>query len=332
MYRNWRNLIRPKGLDVEHATLTETYGRFNCEPLERGFGMTLGNAIRRVLLSSVRGAAVTAFRLDGAPHEFTHIPDVVEDVTDIILNLKEIQLKMDGAGPKTVSIKCSGPCEVTAADIDADETIEILNPDQHICTIAKGGEVNMEMVISEGVGYVSADMNKDEEAPIGTIAVDSVFSPIRRVNYRVTNARVGQRTDFDRLSMEIWTNGAVLPENALALSAKIIKEQLQIFINFDEETEDVIEEPEVREEPLNENLYRTVEELELSVRSANCLQNANIRHIGELVQKTEAEMLKTKNFGRKSLKEIRDVLSEMDLMLGMEVPGWDPSKAPPKDD
>jgi len=246
--------------------------------------------------------------------------------------LKEVQVKMNGTGPKVVNITAEGPCTVKAADIQLDETLEILNPDHHICTISEGGSVNMELTISEGMGYVSAELNKDDEAPVGTISIDSVFSPISRVNYRVTNARVGQRTDYDRLSMEVWTNGAVLPENALALAAKIAKEQFQLFINFDEELEDVVDEPVVEEVPLNENLFRTVEELELSVRSANCLQNANIRYIGELVQRTEAEMLKTKNFGRKSLKEIKEVLAEMDLSLGMDIRNWDPAKAPVKKD
>ncbi|NUN12682.1 MAG: DNA-directed RNA polymerase subunit alpha [Myxococcales bacterium] len=328
MYRNWRNLIRPKALEVEHSSLTERYGRFHCEPLERGFGITIGNSLRRILLSSIRGAAITSFQLEGALHEFSHIPDVVEDVTDIILNLKEVQLKMNGPGPKVARIKVDGPRDVTAADIAADESVEILNPTHHICTVAQGGRVNLEMTIQEGVGYVGADKNRDPEAPIGTIAIDSMFSPVRRVNYRVTNARVGQQTDYDKLTLEVWTNGAVLPENALALAAKIMKEQLQIFINFDEELEDLDDEPEYSDAPINENLYRTVDELELSVRSANCLQNANIRFIGELVQKTEAEMLKTKNFGRKSLKEIKDVLGDMGLHLGMKVDHFDPERGP----
>jgi DNA-directed RNA polymerase subunit alpha len=222
--------------------------------------------------------------MEGAPHEFTNLPEVVEDVTDIILNLKEVQVKMNGAGPKIVNLVAEGPCIVKASDIQLDETLEILNPDHHVCTISEGGSVNMELTISEGMGYVSAELNKEEEAAVGTISIDSVFSPISRVNYRVTNARVGQRTDYDRLTMEVWTNGAVLPENALALAAKIAKEQFQLFINFDEELEDVVDEVVVEEAPLNENLFRTVEELELSVRSANCLQNASIRYIGELVQ------------------------------------------------
>jgi DNA-directed RNA polymerase subunit alpha len=328
MYRNWRNLIRPKALEVDHSTLTETYGRFFCEPLERGFGITIGNSLRRILLSSIRGAAITSVRLDGALHEFSSIPDVTEDVSDIILNLKEVQLKMNGAGPKTVRVRVSGPADVSAGDIIADETIEILNPEQHICTVAEGGKLDMEMVVREGVGYVPAEKNKDLDAPVDTISIDSIFSPIRRVNYKVTNARVGQVTDYDKLTIEVWTNGAVLPENALALAAKILKEQLQIFINFDEAVEEIEEEVSGEDEPINENLYRTVDELELSVRSANCLQNANIRFIGELVQKSEAEMLKTKNFGRKSLKEIKDVLSEMGLSLGMKVDGFDPERGP----
>ncbi|GMV39231.1 MAG: DNA-directed RNA polymerase subunit alpha [Myxococcales bacterium] len=328
MYRNWRNLIRPKALEVDHSTLTETYGRFYCEPLERGFGITIGNSLRRILLSSVRGAAITSLRIEGALHEFQSVPDVKEDVADIILNLKEVQVKMNGPGPKTVRLNLTGPAVVTAGDIQTDETIEVLNPDQHVCTVAEGGRLWMEMVVREGVGYVPAEKNKDLEAPIDTISIDSIFSPIRRVNFKVTNARVGQVTDYDKLTLEVWTTGAVLPENALALAAKILKEQLQIFINFDEAVEEIDDEPLGSDEPINENLYRTVDELELSVRSANCLQNANIRFIGELVQKSEAEMLKTKNFGRKSLKEIKDVLTEMGLNLGMRVEGFDPTRGP----
>jgi DNA-directed RNA polymerase subunit alpha len=326
MFRNWRNLIRPKSLVVEHATLTERYGRFHCEPLERGFGITIGNALRRVMLSSIRGAAIVSVRIEGASHEFSHLTDVVEDVSDIILNLKEVQIKMNGAGPKTVRIDIRGPKDVKAGDILADETIEILNVDQPVCTVSAGGHLKMEMIVREGVGYVSADKNRDPDAPIGTIPIDSIFSPIRRVNYRVTNSRVGQVTDYDKLTLDVWTNGAVLPENALALASKILKDQLQIFINFDEDTEDYEEEYYSDDEPVNESLYRTVDELELSVRAANCLQNAGIKFIGELVQRSEAEMLKTKNFGRKSLKEIKDVLSEMGLSLGMKVSNFDPSR------
>ena len=326
MYRNWAELIRPRMLDIEHAT--DTYGRFVCEPLERGFGLTLGNALRRVLLSSIRGAAITAVQIEGTVHEFSAIPDVAEDVTDIILNLKEVQLSMHGTGPKPARINKTGPCVVTAGDIEADDSIHVLNPTLHICTVADGGKFSAEFVVREGRGYRAADENKDPNAPVGSIPIDAIFSPISRVNYRVTNARVKQRTDYDKLSLEIWTNGSILPEDALALAAKIVKEQLQVFINFDEAVEEPRRE-ESREEPrFNENLYRTVDELELSVRSANCLQNANIKFIGDLVQKSEAEMLKTKNFGRKSLKEIKEILAEMGLSLGMKLDGWDPERRP----
>ena len=326
MYRNWHNLIRPRQLEIDKAT--DTYGRFSCEPLERGFGLTIGNALRRILLSSIRGAAITAVKIEGTLHEFSAVPDVVEDVTDIILNLKEVQLRMHGIGPKIVRIKKAGPGPVTAADIEADPMVEILNPTQHIATVSEGGVFEAELTVREGRGYVTADGNKDPNAPVGTIAIDSVFSPIQRVNYRVTNARVGQRTDYDKLTLEIWTNGSLLPEDAVALAGKILKEQLQIFINFDEEVDEPVEVQEEEEPMFNENLYRTVDELELSVRSANCLQNASIKYIGDLVQKTEAEMLKTKNFGRKSLKEIKEILAEMGLSLGMKLDGWDPERRP----
>jgi DNA-directed RNA polymerase subunit alpha len=326
MYRNWADLIRPRTLEIEHAT--DTYGRFVCEPLERGFGLTLGNALRRVLLSSIRGAAITSFKVDGTLHEFSAIADVAEDVTDIILNLKEVQLTMHSIGPKTVRISKTGPCRVTAGDIEGDDSVRVLNPDLHICTVADGGSFNAELIVRDGRGYRPADENKEITAPVGAIAIDAIFSPITRVNYRVTNARVKQRTDYDKLSLEIWTNGSILPEDALALAAKIVKEQLQVFINFDEAVEEPRRE-ESREEPkFNENLYRTVDELELSVRSANCLQNANIKFIGDLVQRSEAEMLKTKNFGRKSLKEIKEILAEMGLALGMKLDGWDPDRRP----
>ncbi len=326
MFRNWHNLIRPRQLKVDSAT--DTYGRFHCEPLERGFGLTIGNALRRVLLSSIRGAAITSIKVDGTLHEFSTIPDVVEDMTDIVLNLKEVQIRMHGIGPKTVRINKSVAGPVTAADIIADDSIQILNPDHHIATIAPGGKFSAEMIVREGRGYVPAEGNKDPMAPVGTIAIDAIYSPIRRVNYRVTNARVGQRTDYDRLTIEIWANGSLLPEDALALAAKILKQQLQIFINFEEGIEEPIETISNEELPLNDNLYRTVDELELSVRSANCLQNANIKFIGDLVQKSEAEMLKTKNFGRKSLKEIKEILAEMGLSLGMRIDNWDPDRRP----
>jgi DNA-directed RNA polymerase subunit alpha len=325
MYRNWRELIRPKGIDIEHGSLTERYGRFVAEPLERGFGITIGNALRRILLSSVRGSAIVGARIDGALHEFTHINGVVEDVADIVLNLKEVEIKKAGEESVTLRFERLEPGEVKAGDLATSSAVEILNPDHHIATIADDGKLVMELIVDEGKGYVPAEANKQEEWPEGTIALDAIFAPIHKVNYRVTHARVGQRTDYDKLVLEVWTNGAVLPEDAVALAAKILKEQLQIFINFDEDIEPTVHEDEP-EEAVNPSLYRTVDELELSVRSANCLQNANIRHIGELVQKTEAEMLKTKNFGRKSLKEIKEILAEMGLTLGMKLDSFDPEK------
>lgn len=318
--RNWRELIRPKTVPVEQETLTEYYGKFVCEPLERGFGVTLGNSLRRVLLSSLQGAAITAVKIDGALHEFTSVPDVVEDVTEMVLNFKEVVVASHTAKTQTVRIDKEGPCEVRAGDIQVNDQIEILNPDHKICTVAKGGRFSAELTINTGRGYVPADRNKTPGMSIGTIPIDSLFSPIRKVNYTVTNARVGQMTDYDKLTLEVWTNGAVKPVDSVALAAKILKDQLSIFINFEEEEEPVTLGGE--EEPLNENLFRSVEELELSVRSANCLQNANIHLIGELVQKTEAEMLKTKNFGRKSLKEIKEILADMGLSLGMKIDNW----------
>ncbi|MBK6813050.1 MAG: DNA-directed RNA polymerase subunit alpha [Sandaracinaceae bacterium] len=318
--RNWRELIRPRSVPVEHNHASATYAKFTCEPLERGFGITLGNSLRRVLLSSLQGAAITSVKIDGALHEFTSVPDVVEDVTDIVLNLKEVVVKAHSAKTQLVRIDKEGPCEVRAGDIQVNDQIEILNPDHVICTVAKGGRFSAELAINVGRGYVSADRNKTPGMPIGTIAIDSIFSPIRKVNYTVTNARVGQMTDYDKLTLEVWTNAAVSPVDAVALAAKILKDQLTIFINFEEEEEPSIHESS--EEPLNDNLFRSVEELELSVRSANCLQNANIHLIGELVQKTEAEMLKTKNFGRKSLKEIKEILTDMGLSLGMKIDNW----------
>lgn len=327
-YRNWRQLIRPRRLEVDHGSLSSAYGQFVAEPLERGFGITIGNSLRRVLLNSIRGAAIIGARFDGALHEFSHINGIAEDVADICLNLKEVQVRLHGEGPRSYHFERSEAGVVTAGDLAVDPSIEILNPELPIATLGEGGKLAVDFIVDEGKGYISADQNRREEWPVGTLALDAIFSPIRKVNYRVTNARVGQRTDYDKLALEIWTNGAVLPEDAVGLASKILKEQLQIFINFDE---DIEPEPDVEttEEPVNENLYRTVDELELSVRSANCLQNANIRYIGELVQKTEAEMLKTKNFGRKSLKEIKEILSSMGLALGMQIDGFDPSKYTP---
>jgi DNA-directed RNA polymerase subunit alpha len=332
--QNWRKLIRPRFLEVDQKTLSDTYGRFTCEPLERGYGTTLGNSLRRILLSSIRGAAVTALRIRGkegaALHEFSTLPGIIEDVTDIILNIKEVQLKLASDTTPELRLKADKAGPVRAGDIQGPPSLTVLNPDQHVCTLAEGGSVDIELRVGVGTGYVPAERHKSEDDPIDLIAVDAIFSPVRRVNYRVTNARVGQRTDYDKLSMELWTNGAVRPDAALAYAAKILKEQLQIFVNFEETEEEPYLAEETPEEvaPLNENLYRTVDELELSVRSANCLQNADIRYIGELVQRSEAEMLKTKNFGRKSLKEIKEVLAEMGLSLGMKVDNFDPGKKP----
>jgi len=323
---NWRSLIRPRRLEVHDDTLSGRYGRFSCEPLERGFGTTLGNALRRVLLSSLQGAAITTVRIGGVLHEFSTIPGVMEDVSYIILNLKEVRLRLHAEGPKVIRVRKSGPGIVTAADfVSDDQTVEIMNPEHKICTLGAEAEFELEATVGTGKGYVLADKNKSEEMPIGTIPIDSVFSPIRRVNYVVTPARVGRETDFDKLNLEIWTDGTISPVDALAYAAKIVKEQMTIFINFEEQDEapaPLSEEPE----PLNPNLFKSVDELELSVRSANCLQNANIRFIGELVQRTEAEMLKTKNFGRKSLNEIKETLASMGLSLGMTIENLPPRK------
>ncbi|HSB20297.1 MAG TPA: DNA-directed RNA polymerase subunit alpha [Anaeromyxobacteraceae bacterium] len=327
--RNWRDLIKPRGLVVDQESLTNTYGKFVAEPLERGFGITLGNSLRRVLLSSLQGGAVTSVKIEGVEHEFMTIPEVAEDVTDIILNLKEVLLQIHTNEVKTLRIEAEGPREVKAGDIIGDGQVEVLNPGQHVLTISEGGRVRMELTARRGRGYVPAERNKVPGQPIGTIPIDSLFSPIRKVNYQVTNARVGQQTDYDRLSLEVWTDGSVAPADAVAYAAKIVKEQLSIFINFDETEEPAEEVKPVEEAKLNENLFRSVDELELSVRSANCLQNANIKTIGDLVQKSEAEMLKTKNFGRKSLKEIKEILAEMGLSLGMKLESWPPKTQPP---
>jgi DNA-directed RNA polymerase subunit alpha len=295
---------------------TDRYGKFSCEPLERGFGTTLGNALRRVLLSSLQGAAIKSVRVEGVMHEFSSIPGVMEDMCDVVLNLKEVRLRVHSEEPKLLRIRSKGEGILTAGDLVADSpSVEVLNPQQKIATLSGEADVEMELTVGVGKGYRPAEANKSEDMPIGTIPIDSIFSPVRRVNYVVTPARVGRDTDFDKLTLEIWTDGTLAPVDALAYAAKILKEQLTIFINFDEPVESVTpaaDEPT----PLNPNLFRSVDELELSVRSANCLQNANIRYIGELVQKTEAEMLKTKNFGRKSLNEIKEVLASMNLSLG----------------
>jgi len=322
--KNWRSLIKPRGLEVERESLSENYGRFSAKPLERGFGVTIGNSLRRILLSSLQGVAVTTVRIDGVMHEFSSLPDVQEDVTDIILNLKEVRFKMYSDGPKTVTIEKKGPGVVTAADIQVDDTVEVLNPTQPIATLGKEGKFKAELRLEFGKGYVAAESVRREDLAAGVIPLDAFFSPVRKVNYTVSHARVGQRTDYDNLDMEVHTDGSVRPEDAVAFASKILKDQLSIFINFDESLEPEITEPVVEKEKNNENLYRTVDELELSVRSANCLQNAGIKYIGELVQKTEAEMLKTKNFGRKSLNEIKEILTEMGLGFGVKVEGFDP--------
>jgi len=317
--RNWRELIRPRTIVIDEDSRTNFYGKFVCEPLERGFGITIGNSLRRILLSSLQGAAIVSVSFDNVVHEFTTIPGVIEDVTDIILNLKEIKLRLDEAEKAVIRLSKKGEGVVTAGDIESDDLVSILNPEQHIATLNKEGKLNMEMVIKMGKGYVPAEKNKGKNQPIGVIPIDAIFSPIQKVNYVVTNARVGQITDYDKLTLEVWTDGSILPEDAVAYGAKILKEQMSPFINFEEEPEPLEEEVEVKEERLNENLFRPVSELELSVRSANCLKNANIKLIGELVQKTEAEMLKTKNFGRKSLNEIKKILEDMGLSLGMKL-------------
>lgn len=323
--KNWRDLIRPRGIQFDEDTAgSKTYGKFVVEPLERGFGITIGNSLRRVLLSSLQGAAITSLRIEGVDHEFSTVSEVTEDVTDIILNLKEVQLRMHSLETKTLRLDVEGPKEVKAGDIITDPQVEILNPDQHIATVAAGGRLRMEMSCRRGRGYVPAEENKVPGQPIGTIPIDALFSPVKRVNYQVTNARVGQVTDYDKLTLEVWTDGSVVPADAIAYAAKIVKEQVTIFINFDETEEPIPVETTEVEEKFNENLLRSVDELELSVRSANCLQNANIRTIGDLVQRTEAEMLKTKNFGRKSLKEIKEILAEMGLTLGMKLDNWPP--------
>ena len=328
--KNWRDLIKPKALDVDKETLSTSYGKFIAKPLERGFGLTLGNSLRRVLLSSLQGAAVTSIKIDGVVHEFTPVPDIKEDVAEIILNLKEVRFRLHGAETATVVIDKTGPCEVLASDIIVSEQVQVLNSDQLIATLGKGGRLRMEIQVARGRGYRPAEANKTEEMPVGWIPVDSFFSPIRRVNYTVTQSRVGQRTDFDKLTLEVWTDGSVQPEDAVSLGSKILKDQLSVFLNFEEEPEPIAQAKEEGGSQFNPNLYRSVEELELSVRSANCLQNANIKYIYELVQKTESEMLKTKNFGRKSLNEIKDILGEMGLSLGMKLEGFVPPTQPPK--
>jgi DNA-directed RNA polymerase subunit alpha len=322
MSRNWTELIRPRRMEVEEATHTPFYGKFFCEPLERGFGITLGNSLRRVLLSSLQGAAITSVKVDGVLHEFSTIPGIKEDVTDLILNLKKVRLKLHSETTRTVRLEAMGEGEAHAGDILSDDMVEIINPEQLLATVSKDGRLSMSMKVEWGKGYVPAELNKREDDTIGTLALDAVFSPVRKVSYNITNARVGRRTDYDRLTMEIWTNGTVYPEDALAQASKVLREQFLVFLNFEEEDRIVAEERTELAPQVNENLFRGVSELELSVRSANCLKNADIKYIGELVQRTENEMLRTKNFGRKSLNEIKEILSDMDLHLGVVIPNF----------
>jgi DNA-directed RNA polymerase subunit alpha len=309
---------RPKRLAAETETLTGRYGKFFAHPFERGFGTTIGNCLRRALLSSIEGAAITAVKIEGVLHEFSSIPGVVEDATDIILNLKRIPFKLHGAGPKTLRVDWTSAGELLSGAIETDADVEILDPNIHIATVSEGGSLSVEMRLKRGRGYVSAERNYEEDLAVGYIPIDSVHSPVRKVNYTVESARLGQDTDYDKLTIEVWTNGSVKPDNAVGLAAKLIKDHMQIFINFEEEPELVeTETEEVKKVPAVDNLDRSVDELELSVRSYNCLKNADIRSLRELVQKSEAEMLKTKNFGRKSLNEIKDILHSMGLDFGM---------------
>jgi len=323
LQKNWQSLIKPNKLNIEPGYDSSRTATVVAEPLERGFGLTLGNALRRVLLSSLQGAAVTSVQIDGVLHEFSSIQGVREDVTDIVLNIKALALRMHSEGPKRMMLSATGPGEVTAAQIETGHDIEVMNPDLVICTLDRGATLNMELTVELGMGYVAASMNRPADAPIGLIPVDSVYSPVRKVSYKVENTRVGQVTDYDKLSMSLETNGTVTPEDAVALAARILQDQLQLFINF-EEPRAQVEQEAASDLPFNKNLLRKVDELELSVRSANCLKNDNIVYIGDLVQKSEAEMLRTPNFGRKSLNEIKEVLSQMGLHLGMEISNWPP--------
>ncbi len=321
--KNWQALIKPNKLNIEPGADSSRTATVVAEPLERGFGLTLGNAIRRILLSSLQGAAVTSIQIEGVLHEFSSIQGVQEDVTDIVLNIKSLALRMHSEGPKRMALTAKGPGEVTAAQIETGHDIEVMNPNLVICTLDKGASINMELTVDTGKGYVAASLNRPADAPIGLIPVDSVFSPVRKCSYKVENTRVGQVTDYDKLSMTLETNGTVTPEDAVALAARILQDQLQLFINF-EEPQQRVEQEQATDLPFNKNLLRKVDELELSVRSANCLKNDNIVYIGDLVQKSEAEMLRTPNFGRKSLNEIKEVLSQMGLHLGMEISNWPP--------
>ncbi|MDP6645207.1 MAG: DNA-directed RNA polymerase subunit alpha [Rhodospirillales bacterium] len=321
--KNWQDLIKPTKLQIVQGAVPERRATIVAEPLERGFGLTLGNALRRVLLSSLQGAAVSAIHIDGVLHEFSSIPGVHEDVTDIVLNIKSMGLRMHSEGPKRIMLEAKGPGEVTAGKIETGHDIEIMDPDLVLCTLDDNASLRMELTVDQGKGYVPAGANRPEETQIGLIPIDSVFSPVRKVAYKVDNARVGQVTDYDKLSLDVTTDGTITPEDAVALAARILQDQLQLFINFDEPQKAIQE--DLRDDlPFNRNLLRKVDELELSVRSANCLKNDNIIYIGDLVLKSEAEMLRTPNFGRKSLNEIKEVLSQMGLHLGMDMADWPP--------
>ncbi|MCP3982628.1 MAG: DNA-directed RNA polymerase subunit alpha [bacterium] len=315
----WKGFQRPKRLEVESETLTDTFGRFHAQPFERGFGTTIGNALRRILLSSIDGAAITAVKIEGVLHEFSSIPGVVEDTTDIILNLKQVPFKMHSDHPETLTLSAEGAGTIKAGDIQAGANVEILDPDVPIATLSEEGKISMEMRLKRARGYITAERNFDEDLGIGYIPLDSVHSPVRKVNYTVEDARLGQTTDYDKLIMEVWTNGAVLPQDAVAVAAKLFKDHMAIFINFEEAPEEDLDFPSSEDERLLDQMSRSVDELELSVRSYNCLKNANIKTLGDLVTKSEHEMLKTKNFGRKSLNEIKDILAEMGLSLGMDI-------------
>ena len=322
-YKNWTELIKPTKIDVDKKD-KKTYGSVSIEPLERGFGLTIGNALRRILLSSLQGAAVTSIQIDGVLHEFSSIPGMIEDVTEFILNIKSLALKLNSDQPKKMSLKASGPGEVKASDIEAGSDIEIINPDLILCHLDKSAKINLELTVQNGKGYVAAELQKKEDKQIGLILVDSIFSPVKKVSYNIENSRVGQVTDYDKLTLNVETNGSMEPDDAIAMAARILQEQLQYFINFEEPEIDDKSKEEESEIKLNRNLLRKVDELELSVRSANCLRNDNIVYIGDLVQKSENDMLRTPNFGRKSLNEIREVLMQMGLNLGMDISDWPP--------
>lgn len=325
MQESLRDLIKPESLKIEQETLTQTYGRFIGEPFERGFGTTLGNSLRRVLLSALTGAAITKVRIKGVLHEFSTIPGVTEDVTDVLLNLKELRFRLRDQETVTAKLEATGPCTVTASDLVVGPYVDILNPQHPIATLGKDARIEAEAVISQGRGYILAERQKSEEDPLGTLLLDAAFSPVRKANITVTNARVGQRTDYERLSLEVWTDGSLRPEEAVSLAARVLQDQLVIFAGQVEEVEEGAPQKTGRE-PLNENLFRPIEDLNFSVRSANCLQSADLKYVGELVQKTENDLLKTKNFGRKSLNEIKETLHNMGLDLGMRLEGNFPSR------